>query len=310
MRSARWTTSAASTSAIAVPCSPTGRASSPFRRLSAVGTVTPRPGRSHGSRTTRAHSPGSTPCTTGRTGRSTSRQPAPTRLLCSPYKFYGPHLGLVYVRRELAESCAPTRCVLHPTSRVRGALRNRHARARAPGGLRRGRRDPSERRPGTSSGSTKARWAMFPRWVARQLGAPRARRWMEGRAPTFAVNHQSMSPRAAALRLGERGFAVLDGNYYAVEIMNRLGLPDGVVSHRHRPLQHGRRGRPAARRAVPPGLTSEAGDAERGLQRTAAVAQEIPVGSRRPDQRDADRQAAAAADIRGSATTGRPVQFQ
>src|SRR5207245_10518177 len=25
-------------------------------------------------------------------------------LLCSPYKFYGPHLGLAYVRRELAES--------------------------------------------------------------------------------------------------------------------------------------------------------------------------------------------------------------
>ena len=47
--------------------------------------------------------------------------------------------------------------------------------------------------------------------------------------PTFAVNHESISPRAAALRLGERGFAVWDGNYYAVEIMNRLVLPDGAV---------------------------------------------------------------------------------
>ena len=36
-------------------------------------------------------------------------------------------------------------------------------------------------------------------------------------------------PRAAAQRLGERGFAVWDGNYYAVEIMLRLGLADGAV---------------------------------------------------------------------------------
>ena len=28
-------------------------------------------------------------------------------LLCSPYKFCGPHLGIAYVRRELAESLAP-----------------------------------------------------------------------------------------------------------------------------------------------------------------------------------------------------------
>ena len=30
-------------------------------------------------------------------------------------------------------------------------------------------------------------------------------------------------------RLADRGFAVWDGNYYAVEIMKRLGLPDGAV---------------------------------------------------------------------------------
>jgi selenocysteine lyase/cysteine desulfurase len=38
-----------------------------------------------------------------------------------------------------------------------------------------------------------------------------------------------LSPRAAAEALGERGFAVWDGNYYAVEIMKRLGLVDGAV---------------------------------------------------------------------------------
>jgi selenocysteine lyase/cysteine desulfurase len=52
---------------------------------------------------------------------------------------------------------------------------------------------------------------------------------MERRVPTFAVNHESLSPREAATRLADRGFAVWDGNYYAVEIMKRLGLPDGAV---------------------------------------------------------------------------------
>ena len=53
---------------------------------------------------------------------------------------------------------------------------------------------------------------------------------MDDRVPTFAINvDESLSPRDAATRLGERGFAVWDGNYYAVEIMKRLGLPDGAV---------------------------------------------------------------------------------
>ena len=52
---------------------------------------------------------------------------------------------------------------------------------------------------------------------------------MDGRVPTFAVTHETLSPQDAATRLGERGFAVWDGNYYAVEIMKRLGLPDGAV---------------------------------------------------------------------------------
>ena len=53
---------------------------------------------------------------------------------------------------------------------------------------------------------------------------------MDGRVPTFALTPPTRSrPRKAATRLGERGFAVWHGNYYAVEIMKRLGLPDGAV---------------------------------------------------------------------------------
>ena len=50
---------------------------------------------------------GSTPCTTRRTSRSTSREIGCDVLLCSPYKFCGPHLGIAYVRAELAETWRP-----------------------------------------------------------------------------------------------------------------------------------------------------------------------------------------------------------
>ena len=73
---------------------------------------------------------------------------------------------------------------------------------------------------------------------------------MDGRVPTFAFNVAGHSAREAATALGERDIAVWQGNYYAVETMKRLGLEDGGSRpRRHRPLQHGRRGRPAARRA-------------------------------------------------------------
>ena len=52
---------------------------------------------------------------------------------------------------------------------------------------------------------------------------------MDGRVPTFAITHESLSPAEASARLGEAGYAVWHGNYYAVEIMERLGLADGAV---------------------------------------------------------------------------------
>ena len=47
--------------------------------------------------------------------------------------------------------------------------------------------------------------------------------------PTFAITHDSLSPAEASARLGAAGYAVWWGNYYAVEIMDRLGLADGAV---------------------------------------------------------------------------------
>jgi selenocysteine lyase/cysteine desulfurase len=50
---------------------------------------------------------------------------------------------------------------------------------------------------------------------------------MDGRVPTFAFTVDGLSSAEVASRLGERGFAVWHGNYYALEIMTRLGLEDG-----------------------------------------------------------------------------------
>ena len=53
---------------------------------------------------------------------------------------------------------------------------------------------------------------------------------MDGRVPTFAFTVDGDPPRAVAERLGEHDIAVWDGNYYAVEVMERLGLgADGAV---------------------------------------------------------------------------------
>ena len=53
---------------------------------------------------------------------------------------------------------------------------------------------------------------------------------MDGRVPTFALSVEGRTTEAVATELGERGFAVWHGDYYAVEIMRRLGLePEGAV---------------------------------------------------------------------------------
>ena len=49
---------------------------------------------------------------------------------------------------------------------------------------------------------------------------------MDSRVPTFAINVEGIAPAEVATRLGERGYAVWHGNYYALEVMNRLGLED------------------------------------------------------------------------------------
>jgi cysteine desulfurase family protein (TIGR01976 family) len=149
-------------------------------------------------------------------------------LVCSPYKFYGPHLGLAFGRRELLESWRPYK--------VRPADDNPVGHRFETGTL------AHELLAGFSAAVDylgEIGWDFVhehERALGQQFldGLPGG--WtlhgiptMEGRVPTFSITHESVSPQEAAERLGEQGFAVWHGNYYAVEIMNRLGLQDGAV---------------------------------------------------------------------------------
>jgi selenocysteine lyase/cysteine desulfurase len=54
-------------------------------------------------------------------------------------------------------------------------------------------------------------------------------RSMESRTPTFALTHPSRAPEELADELARRDIAAWPGNYYALEIMERLGLTNGCL---------------------------------------------------------------------------------
>jgi selenocysteine lyase/cysteine desulfurase len=149
-------------------------------------------------------------------------------LVCSPYKYYGPHLGLAFGRRELWESWRPYK--VRPSSDT--PIGHRFETGTLAHELLAGFVAAVEYLDGVG-------WDFVlehERELGQQFLAGLPDAWtlhgiptMEGRVPTFAITHESVSPGDAAAFLGERGFATWHGNYYAVEIMRRLGLPEGAV---------------------------------------------------------------------------------
>jgi cysteine desulfurase family protein (TIGR01976 family) len=149
-------------------------------------------------------------------------------LLCSPYKFFGPHLGLAFGRKDVLERWRPYK--------VRPA-------ANEPVGAR--------FETGTLAHELLAGFVAavdyvhelgwdaiqaHERGLGEQFLAGLPDAWklhglptMSGRVPTFALTHDSIPPDAAAARLAERKLAVWSGDYYAPEVMQQLGLPDGAV---------------------------------------------------------------------------------
>jgi cysteine desulfurase family protein (TIGR01976 family) len=145
-------------------------------------------------------------------------------LLCSPYKFCGPHLGLGFVRREVAETWRPYKARPAPTDPV--------GRRFETGTL------PYELLAGFSAtidyldsigGMETIRpyeRALGDRFLA---GLPDRYRvvglqTMEGRVPTFLIGVDGIAAEEAAGRLAERGLGVWGyaGNWYCVGLGDLL----------------------------------------------------------------------------------------
>jgi cysteine desulfurase family protein (TIGR01976 family) len=144
-------------------------------------------------------------------------------LLCSPYKFYGPHLGLAFGKRELLESWRPYK--VRPAENEPVGNRFQH---------------------GTQQHELLAGFVACVEYVESlgwdaivahetalgrrfldalpetvQLYGPAT---MDGRVPTFCFNLPGRTPQHVATELAARGLAVWHGDYYAVEVMRQLGL--------------------------------------------------------------------------------------
>jgi cysteine desulfurase family protein (TIGR01976 family) len=149
-------------------------------------------------------------------------------LICSPYKFFGPHLGLAFARAELLERWRPYKVRPSPNE----PLGHRYETGTLPHELLAGfvaavdyvRSLGWEAIVDYERGLGERFLAGLPP-PCRLFGLPT----MDGRVPTFAFTVEGLTPREAAARLGSRGLAVWHGNYYALEIMERLGLEDGAV---------------------------------------------------------------------------------
>jgi cysteine desulfurase family protein (TIGR01976 family) len=144
-------------------------------------------------------------------------------LICSPYKFFGPHLGLAFGKQELLASWRPYKVRPSPNEPVGrrfelGTLQHEllagfvaavdYIDSLGWEAISRHERELGERF-----------LAGLPDGV-RLYGFPT----MAGRVPTFCFDVPHLTPKEVAIRLAERDLAVWWGNYYALETMKHLGL--------------------------------------------------------------------------------------
>lgn len=172
-------------------------------------------------------------------------------LVCSAYKFFGPHIGIQWGRRELLEelvayklrpapNCLPGKWMTGTQAHegiagVRAAVEYLADLGRV-------------LQPNANPSRRQALSVAFHaiRDYESDLGLqllsglrelPAIRVWgiadpsrMHERLPTFAITHHHRSPRDLAQLLGQRGIFVWHGNYYALGLSEALGRePDGMV---------------------------------------------------------------------------------
>jgi len=144
-------------------------------------------------------------------------------LLCSPYKFFGPHMGMAFGKRDFLESLKPYK--VRPATDEPVGRRFEHGTAQ------------HELLAGFVAAVEYVESLGWEAMTAheRRLGQQfldglpdpvqlYGLRTMEGRVPTFAFNLPGRTSEEVAIELAAREIAVWHGDYYAIEIMKQLGL--------------------------------------------------------------------------------------
>jgi cysteine desulfurase family protein (TIGR01976 family) len=168
-------------------------------------------------------------------------------LACSPYKFFGPHLGLLAVRRDLLAEWRPYKLRAAPDddpARWETGTQNHEGLAglvAAVDYLAGVGRDFGVSVAGARRSEIVAAYDAIEaherdlslRFLEGLARMPRIRLWGIGdpgrvgeRTPTFAIRVGEQHPAETAEKLGRRGILVWDGHYYAITVMERLGLLD------------------------------------------------------------------------------------
>lgn len=162
-------------------------------------------------------------------------------LVASAYKFFGPHTGALFVREALLEELTPYKVVPAPDSgpgRWETGTQSFESLAgvaaavehlAAPG-------EGATRRERIVDGQGKVRHheeALIDRFLAGTAEMPGVRVYgvadpaeMEHRVPTFAVGVEGVPVAAVERKMRERRLAVRAGHYYAVGVMDHLGVLD------------------------------------------------------------------------------------
>ncbi len=166
-------------------------------------------------------------------------------LACSPYKFFGPHLGMLAVRRDLLEEWTPYKLRPAPDTvpaRWETGTQNHEGLAGlvaavdyiADVGRTYGAPAGDLRRDAVVAGYgafAEHERDLALRFLAGLSDLPDVRMWgiadpsrVDERTATFAVRVSDQDPVKTATELARRGIYAWDGHYYAITIMERLGL--------------------------------------------------------------------------------------
>ncbi len=164
-------------------------------------------------------------------------------LACSAYKFYGPHVGILYAKKNLlgeldfprllpADHTAPERAetgtLNHEGIVGTGAAIDFLASLSSDGSTRRERLAASfDELHSRGSGLVTTLWDGLASIESVRLYGPEP---ALPRTPTVAFTVKGMASRDVAVHLAKRGVFVSNGDFYAMTVVERLGLADpGLV---------------------------------------------------------------------------------